>query len=44
VAAVRSIAIAAHAGELSIICSDKRGSYDNFIHARGHHRRMQASR
>jgi hypothetical protein len=24
--------------------TDKRGPYDNFIHARKHHRRMQASR
>jgi hypothetical protein len=44
VATVRSIAIAAHARELSIIYPDKRGSYDNFIHDRRDHGRMQASR
>jgi hypothetical protein len=44
VATVRSIAIAAHARELSIIYPDKRGSYDNFIKDRRHHGRIQASR
>jgi hypothetical protein len=44
VATVRSVALAPHARELSIIYPDKRGLYDNFIHDRRHHGRMQASR
>src|SRR6266478_5844616 len=43
-ATVFRIAIAAHAGELSRIYTNNGGSYDDFIHAGRHDRRMQASR